>query len=62
VRSFLETHWGDILALYLLHLGLLVIYLSKGDSDISHVGEGLMATGLVTMRFKGIPRIGEPKL
>lgn len=52
MKDFLERHWGDLLALYILHLGLLLIYLAHGDSDIAHVGESFILSGAVTLRFK----------
>jgi hypothetical protein len=53
VKDFLERHWGDFIALYLLHMGVLIVWLAHSDADIAHTGEALMATGLVSLRFKG---------
>jgi len=56
VKDWVERHWGDLLALYLVHLGLLLIWQAHGDNDISHVGESFILLGAGTMRFKGIKR------
>lgn len=54
IWAFLERHWGDMVALYMIHLGLLLVWKAHGDSDISHVGESFILMGAATLRFKGI--------
>lgn len=53
MKDFVERHWGDFIALYLLHIGVLIVWLAHSDADIAHTGEALIATGLVSLRFKG---------
>lgn len=56
IRNFVEAHYGDLISLYLLHLGLWLIYRAHGDSDIAHVGESFILTAVATLRFKGSPQ------
>jgi hypothetical protein len=56
LKEWINNHWGDLLALYIIHLGLLLIWLAKGDTDISHVGESFVLSGAMTLRFKGIAK------
>lgn len=49
--SFCERHWGDLLALYLIHFGVVVIWAAHGDTDISHVGESFILLGAGLLRF-----------
>jgi len=58
MKDFIERHWGDVIALYLIHLGLLVIWKAHGDADVAHVGESFILLGAGTLRFKGL-RKGE---
>ena len=59
-RDFIEQHWGDLLSLYLLHLGLLIIWRAHGDTDVSHVGESFILTAAATLRFKGTASPSHP--
>lgn len=59
-RMFVEQHWGDLLALYILHLGLFIIWRAHGDSDLAHVGESFILAAVATLRFKGAGN-GVPK-
>lgn len=52
-RHFIETHWGDLIALHLIYLGIAIVYFAKGNSDYSHIGESLILSGGMTLRFKG---------
>lgn len=61
MKAFLEDHWGDIAALYLLHLGIVLIIVFRNNSDVSHVGESLVLAGMATMRFKGLISNGPPR-
>jgi hypothetical protein len=61
VRRFIEQHWGDLIALHLLYLGIAIIILFHADEHIAHVGEGLVLTGMATLRFKGVlPEVTKP--
>lgn len=53
MKDWIDRHWGDILALYMLHLGLALIWLAHGNTDVSHVGESFILMGAATLRFKG---------
>jgi len=54
MKDWMERHWGDLLALYIIHLGLFLIWIAHGDADIAHVGEGFVLSGAMTLRFKGM--------
>jgi len=51
--NWFGKHYGDMVALYLLHLGLVILWLAGTNDHIAHVGESLMFTGVATLRFKG---------
>ena len=53
MKNFIEAHWGDLIALHLIYLGLGVIYFAHGNTDYSHIGESLILSGGMTLRFKG---------
>lgn len=59
VRNFVEEHWGDLLALYILHLGLFIIWRAHGDTDLSHIGESFILAAVATLRFKGVGNGGQ---
>lgn len=61
MKDFIDRHWGDICALYLLHLGVAIIVIFHNDSDVSHIGESLVLAGMATMRFKGLIANGGSK-
>ncbi len=61
MRNFLEAHWGDLLSLYILHLGLFIIWRAHGDTDIAHIGESFILASLATLRFKGSQQNGTVK-
>ncbi len=54
MKEFLNAHWGDLLALYILHLGIGLVVFYHADSDVAHIGESLVLAGMATMRFRGI--------
>jgi hypothetical protein len=58
MKDWIERHWGDLLALYLIHLGLLLIWKANGNTDVSHVGESFILLGAGTLRFKGLEKLG----
>lgn len=51
--DFIERHWGDLIALYIVHLGIVIIWQAHGDSDLAHVGESFILAGVAALRFKG---------
>jgi len=61
MKDFISTHWGDLAALYILHLGLALIVFFHDNSDVGHVGESLVLAGMATLRFKGTISNGQPK-
>ena len=61
MKDFINSHWGDLAALYILHLGLALVIFFHADSDVSHVGESLILAGMATLRFKGTISNGQPK-
>jgi hypothetical protein len=54
-RQFVESHWGDLLAIYFFHLGIGLIVLSwkVRDADLDKIGWSLFTASMATMRFKG---------
>ena len=61
MKEFISTHWGDLAALYILHLGLALVVFFHTDADVSHVGESLILAGMATLRFRGTISNGAPK-
>lgn len=51
--GWLSRHYGDAVALYLLHLGIVLVLFGGANEHISHIGESLILTGVATLRFKG---------
>lgn len=54
IFAFIENHWGDLCALYLLHLGIYLVVRFHGNDDVAHIGESLVLAGVATMRFRGV--------
>lgn len=50
--SFIHKYWGDLIALHLIYLGIALVWLAHGDADIAHIGESLMFSGAMTLRFR----------
>jgi len=44
-HQFIDEHWRDIIALYIIHMGVGVVLYSRGNTDISHIGESLILAG-----------------
>jgi hypothetical protein len=52
MNKFVDRHWGDLLSLYILHIGLFIIWQAHGNTDFSHIGESLILAAVATLRFK----------
>jgi hypothetical protein len=40
-----------LVSLYLINLGVWIVWISKGNSDISHVGESIIVLGAGVLKF-----------
>ncbi len=50
--AFADAHILVLTALYIIHVGVAMIFFAKGDSDVSHVGESLIVLGAGILRFE----------
>jgi hypothetical protein len=50
--AFADAHILVLTALYIIHVGVALIFVAKGDSDVSHVGESLIVLGAGILRFE----------
>jgi len=56
MRIFFEAHYGDIISIYLFHLGvgmLVASALRPGLTDLNKVGWSLIVASMGTLKFKG---------
>ncbi len=52
MREFLETHWGDLVALFVLYTGIFLAVLIPS----SHIGESLALAGMAALKLRtGVP-------
>ncbi len=52
MREFLETHWGDLVALLVLYTGIALAVLVPD----SHMGESLALAGMAALKLRtGVP-------
>lgn len=52
MREFLETHWGDLVALLVLYTGITLAVLVPD----SHIGESLALAGMAALKLRsGVP-------
>src|SRR5215472_975743 len=52
IGKIVDEHWGDLVALYILHLGILLVWRAKGDPGVAHIGESLILLAAGTLRFR----------
>ncbi|MCL6480301.1 MAG: hypothetical protein K6U02_01105 [Firmicutes bacterium] len=52
MREFIETHWGDLVALLVLYTGIFLAVLIPS----SHIGESLALAGMAALKLRtGVP-------
>jgi hypothetical protein len=52
IIRFIDRNMVVVTGVYLIHLGIVVIVLARGDADVSHVGESLIVLGAGILRFE----------
>lgn len=52
MKDFIHAYWGDLIALQLIYLGLIVVWLGGSNEHIAHMGESLVFSGAITLRMK----------
>jgi hypothetical protein len=50
-RDWVDSHWGDLVALLLLALGILLVVFAAEDSRAVHLGEALVLAAVATLKL-----------
>jgi hypothetical protein len=62
IGDFISRHWGDSIGLYMIHLGIVLIILGglfTQLSDVAHVGESFILTGVGMLKLRYNPPNGK---
>jgi hypothetical protein len=61
IGDFITRHFGDSIGFYLLHLGVALFIIGgfyKELSDVQHIGESFILTGIGMLKLRYIPKNG----
>jgi hypothetical protein len=62
VIGLLERHFGDVLGLYILHLGIFLVILGvfypQAATAVQRIGESLIMASMIALKLKTVPGAG----
>jgi hypothetical protein len=53
MKEFVYRYWGDLIALHLIYIGVIIVWRLGGNEHMARVGQSLIFSGAITLRMKG---------
>jgi hypothetical protein len=57
-RDWVDTHWGDVVALGILLLGVSLVVWGPQNTRAENLGEALVLAAIAALKLKTIPKNG----